>query len=182
MQQIAAEKKKQNIAEYLLFMWQMEDLVRGLDFDLKRLLDEILVSVEDDGERHQNIIWFQKLVKEMKDAGLEVSGHHSETYEILNELQMLQHTMMTVINDPDFQKKYAEAQPLIEEFRQKTEKIPRSDAETALTAIYGVLTLRLAGKEISPETRAAVDIFSKYMAALASAYRAMKTGHLPLNN
>ena len=32
---IASQKKKENIAEYLLYMWQIEDIIRayGLDID-----------------------------------------------------------------------------------------------------------------------------------------------------
>lgn len=182
MIQIAAAKKKENIAEYLLFMWQMEDLLRGVSFDVARLESQVLAVIEDEREREESIRWFKKLAAEMKAAGLEVSGHHSDTYDILSELQLLQQTLMTVIDDPQFKDAYNKAKPLINEFRTKTDQVPQSDAETALTGIYGVLTLKLAGKTISPETQKAVDTFAKYMALLAKAYRQMKTGELPLNN
>jgi hypothetical protein len=182
MIKIAAAKKKQNIAEYLLFMWQMEDLLRGVKFDVQRLESQVLSAIEDEQERLESLRWFEKLASEMKSAGLEVSGHHADTYDILNELQLLQQTLMTVIDDPEFKEAYNRAKPIINEFRTKTERVPQSDAETALTGIYGVLTLKLAGKTISPETQSAVDAFAKYMALLAKAYRQMKTGELPLNN
>lgn len=182
MFKIAEEKRRLNIAEYLLFIWQMEDLLRGLDFDMKRLVDEILVSIEDDKELGENIQWFQKMSTSMKSSGLHVSGHLPETYEILNELQLLQHTLITVIGDANFIKYHAAAKPVIEDFRLKAEQIPRGDIETALTAVYGILTLKLANKEISSETKEAVVIITSYLAQLAKSYNAMKSGQLPLNN
>ena len=31
---IARRKRKENIAEYLLYMWQVEDLIRANNFDM----------------------------------------------------------------------------------------------------------------------------------------------------
>ena len=31
---IAKQKRKENIAEYLLYMWQIEDLIRANNFDM----------------------------------------------------------------------------------------------------------------------------------------------------
>ena len=31
---VAKQKRKENIAEYLLYMWQVEDLIRANQFDL----------------------------------------------------------------------------------------------------------------------------------------------------
>jgi hypothetical protein len=182
MVSIASAKKAQNIAEYLLFMWQMEDLLRGVKFNVDLLSEQILAAIEDEKERRESIRWFEKLSREMKESGLEVSGHHPETYEILSELQLLQQTLITSIDDPIFKDAFNKAKPLINEFRTKTGQVPQSDAETALTGMYGVLTLKLAGKPIGPDTQAAVQVFAKYMASLAKAYKDMKSGILPLNN
>ena len=40
---IAQQKRKENIAEYLLYMWQVEDLLRACDLDDDRI-DQLLVS------------------------------------------------------------------------------------------------------------------------------------------
>jgi hypothetical protein len=179
---IAAQKKRENIAEYLIFMWQMEDLLRGVDFDVEKLNDTILAAIEDEDQRADSKRWFQKLAAEMRSDKAEVSGHHRETYELLSELHLLQNTMLTVINDERFRTAYFAAKPLVDEFRLKADKIPKGDVETALTATYGFLTLRLAGKKISEETRAAVRVIAEYLAQLASAYRDLHAGKLPLNN
>lgn len=182
MLRIAQAKKEENIAEYLLFMWQMEDLLRGVEFDLQRLEQEVLAGLPDENERRQTLAWLEKLSAEMESDGVKVSGHHRETYEILNELALLQQTLLTVMNDKSFQAVFADAKPVLDEFRTKTDKTPRSDIEVALMAMYGVLTLRLAKKKVSDETSQATDKIKPYVRYLAKAYRQIKTGTLPMNN
>ncbi len=182
MLHIAKEKKSENIAEYLLFMWQMEDLLRGVQFDILKIDEQILGDMEDEEMRNENLVWFSKLAKEMGAEGVEVSGHHHETTELIGELMLVQQALLTTIDDKAFKKAYADAKPFLDEFKLKTDKIPRNDIETALTAVYGVLTLKLAKKTISPETRAAVDKFTAYIRSLTRAYHLMAAGKLPLKN
>ena len=37
---VAQELRKKNIAEYLLYMWQVEDTIRAFDCSLRRIRDE----------------------------------------------------------------------------------------------------------------------------------------------
>jgi len=37
---IAQQKLKENIAEYILYMYQIEDVIRAYKFDLERIMDE----------------------------------------------------------------------------------------------------------------------------------------------
>ncbi len=182
MRHIAEAKKKTNIAEYLLYMWQMEDLIRGLKFDFKALEQSVLAGIDDEEQRRESAVWFADLMKQMQTQQLKTGGHLEETYEILGELQFLGHTLSTVVGDAAFKKVVAEVQPLLAEFRTKTDKVPMSDIETALTAVYGYLSLKLAGKEVTSETESAVKVFTTYLAHLSRGYREMKSGRLPMNN
>ena len=39
---IASQKRKENIAEYLLYMWQVEDLIRANNMDLDKIEQNII--------------------------------------------------------------------------------------------------------------------------------------------
>jgi hypothetical protein len=182
MQQIAAQKKRENIAEYLLFLWQMEDLLRGVDLDADRLAHTVLDAVEDEALRTQSLEWLRNLARRMRSERLEVSGHLSETYDILAELQLLENTLLTVLGDEAFRRVHAAAKPVIDEFRRRSDKVPRSNIESALTATYGFMLLRLSGKAISEETTTAVRTLTGYLARLAASYRELQNGTLPLHN
>ena len=50
---IASQKRKENIAEYLLYMWQIEDIIRAYKLDIDTI-DEQIVSkynVPDDKKK-----------------------------------------------------------------------------------------------------------------------------------
>jgi hypothetical protein len=182
MRHIAEQKKHENIAEYILFMWQMEDLLRGVSFDVDKLRDGILQEIPDEKLRAENVNWFKSLASKMKQNNVQVSGHLPETSEIINELAILQQSLLTVFNDAQFKRVYTETAPVLKEFRMRASQVPENDVETIFTALYGVLILKLAGKEISPETQEAVAQFKKFTQLLAKSYKDMKSGQLPLQN
>jgi hypothetical protein len=39
---VANQKRKENIAEYLLYMWQVEDLIRANHFDLEAIRKQVV--------------------------------------------------------------------------------------------------------------------------------------------
>ena len=38
----ASQKKRENIAEYLLYMWQIEDLIRANGLDIDKIQENII--------------------------------------------------------------------------------------------------------------------------------------------
>lgn len=39
---IASQKRKENIAEYLLYMWQIEDIIRANGLDMDRIRHNVI--------------------------------------------------------------------------------------------------------------------------------------------
>ena len=39
---IASQKRKENIAEYLLYMWQIEDLIRANGLDINKIISNVI--------------------------------------------------------------------------------------------------------------------------------------------
>ena len=50
---IANELRKKNIAEYLLYMWQMEDTVRAFDCSLQRIKREYIERFDYNDEQKE---------------------------------------------------------------------------------------------------------------------------------
>ena len=42
---IARQKRKENIAEYLLYMWQVEDLIRANKFDMDSINRTVIAQI-----------------------------------------------------------------------------------------------------------------------------------------
>ena len=61
----AKQLKQQNIAEYLIYMWQVEDLIRAYGCDLERIRENLVTRypAEQQGEITQ---WYEDLIEMMR--------------------------------------------------------------------------------------------------------------------
>lgn len=169
----ASVKKRENIAEYLLYMWQIEDLIRANGLDMDQIKKNIIDRYTNltDAQRHDLTDWYESLVDMMRREGKEKSGHLHLNANTMAELGDLHRRLL---NDPKFARyatEYYDVLPLIVELRAKAGDNPKPEIETLFDALYGLLMLRLQGKEISPDTEAASKKISKFLGRLAGYYK-----------
>lgn len=177
---IAEQKREDSIAEYIIYIWQMQDLVRAADFKDALIEQFVKEFSEDPVQQEEELIWFRNLMKQMTSEGLQKRGHIGEVMEIMNELAMLHHTLVNILKDSQYLMAYKDAKPYIGEYLQKAGGTMNNDVETCLTALYGLLVLRLKKSEISQATEDAMSTFSKLMSMLSLEYRKMKRGEMNL--
>ena len=73
---IAQELRKNSIAEYLLYMWQVEDIIRAYGCSLSRIRKEYIDSFElDDEQKEEELDWWGNLVRMMNQEGCREQGH-----------------------------------------------------------------------------------------------------------
>lgn len=178
---VAEQKKKENIAEYVLFIWQMQDLVRAANFNKEMIEGFVQSYAESDEHYKEERRWFMELLADMKDEGIEKKGSLSEINELISELFYLHNTLLNVLKDKDYIQLFKEAQPNMAAYLQKAGGSTSNDVETCLTALYGLLVLRLKKAEVSKETEKAMETFSRLMAYLSEKYKAMKRGEMNFN-
>lgn len=170
-------KKIENVAEYLLYLFQIEDLVRSLQLDLDLIISQVLrPAIQDEFQLTEQISWYKQLVQEMKTKGLQKEGHIDEVQEILVELTYLHNSMLTIMNDAKYKGLCENAHDALNEFRQKSNMTQRQDVEILLHAMFMKLQLKMRQKEISAETEAAFDLMRIQLAYLAREYKRMKSG------
>ena len=168
-----AEKEiSKNVAEYVLYLWQMEDLLRALNFDLNKVEQLLLSSSEiDDVTRRRELTRYQLLIAEMREEGLLESGHLGKGLKLMADLHYLHQNLILVKKDKDYQKIVLEAQPFLNEFLSKSGQKRLTEVEVCFNALYGLLLLRLKKEPINPSTQEAMDSFSKMLAYLAAKYK-----------
>lgn len=169
----ASAKKRENIAEYLLYMWQIEDLIRAFSLDIDKIKSEIVdkyVGI-DDGKRREMLEWYESLIDMMQREGKGRSGHLQLNINTLNDIERLHRQML---NDPKFAAyatQYYSTLPLIVELRSKAGDNKKDEIETCFDALYGILMLRLQKREVSEETLAAASQITRFLAVLSDYYR-----------
>lgn len=176
----AKAKKEANIVEYLLYLWQMEDLLRAARFE-----DEVIAGFlgqQFEGEQFdEELAWFQDLAQKMKQQGLEKAGHVYEAQELITELVYLHSSLLNVFQDKEYKAALSNAKTHLDEFTKRTKGDFNNEIEPCLVAVYGLLNLRLKGKTISEETEASMKLFSLLLALLADRYKKMRSGKLQVN-
>jgi hypothetical protein len=171
--------KESNISEYLLYIFQIEALVRSFNLNLELIKQQLLVpSVKSQEELAHHVSWYDALISEIKRRGLHKEGHIEEVEEVLMELVYLHNTLLTIVNDEKYKAICEQAQPDLLEFKNRSNKHERHDIEVLLHAMFMKLQLKMKQQEISPETEAAFDLFRIQLAYLSRAYSQMKSGTL----
>ena len=73
---VSQKLRKENIAEYLLYMWQVEDIIRAFDCYLPALRRNYLSTFDrTDDEREDLTDWYSDLIRMMTEEGKREGGH-----------------------------------------------------------------------------------------------------------
>lgn len=176
---IAAQKLEENIAEYILYMWQLEDFFRGCGLDINCVQQRLVESANlDDEEKKQARTWYADFIATMKLEGKEQAGHISELNEIVVELSYLHSTLINLLGDENYKNLYKVAIPYLNEFKSKAQIADKADVEVALQALYSKLLLKLNQQDISESSEEAFKTFAKMIGYLSAKYKQMKAGEL----
>ena len=124
--------KHDNIAEYILYIWQMEDYLRAFP-----------EHAEATPELHE-------LNEMMHREGITASGHLQLAQIALGELEDLSEQMLN--EDALYRAAMFRLQPSLNLLKAKTDRPTMSDIEACLTLLYQIMMLRLQKREITPET------------------------------
>ncbi len=176
---VAKQKQQENIAEYILYMYQIEDVIRAYRFDMEEILEHyVRPQLPDESFLGQYREWYQKIINEMKSYKLEKAGHLPSLNEVMIELSYLHTTLLSATKDPKYIGIVDVSLPNINDFKDKSNLKDKNDIEIAFHAMYMKLLLRLQKKEISAETEEAFDSMRIMLAYLTRGYHKMKAGDL----
>lgn len=154
---ISRELKKTNTAEYLLYMWQVEDLLRAYDCSLTRLKREYISRFNYSDEQKEELAdWYGSLISMMNSEGCRESGHLSINRRVMQEMEERNRRLQTEAGHEEYKAQYYRVLPFIVELRRKNGG-QGGEMETCLGALYGTMMLRLQKKEISPDTEHAIQ-------------------------
>ncbi|WP_295730227.1 DUF4924 family protein [uncultured Muribaculum sp.] len=168
----ASQKRKENIAEYLLYMWQIEDLIRANGFDIDKIRASIIDRYDLPPEKKKELEeWYESLIDMMRREGVEKNGHLQLNKNTIIQLDDLHRQLMADPKFVDYQAEFYKTLPYIVELRARQGDNKLGEIETCFAALYGTLLMRIQGKEISPETSAAISQITRFISLLARDFR-----------
>lgn len=164
--------KRENIAEYLLFMWQTEDLIRAYKLDIDKIQQSVIDSVYQSVEERKNARdWYEGLIIMMKSEGVQEKGHLQINKNIIIDLTDIHLRLLKDPKESEYIGVYYNTLPYIVELRSKTTEKEVPELETCFTALYGYMLLKIQKKEISKETQAAITQITSLLRLLSKKYK-----------
>jgi hypothetical protein len=168
---VAQELRKTNIAEYLLYMWQIEDIIRVYGCDMGQLRRNYLSKFNYNEEQmEEEELWFTNLIRMMNQEGTREKGHLQINQVTMQQLSELNAELLRSTQYPFYTAEYYKVLPFIVELRRRGADMEEPEIETCFNALYGMMMLRLQNKEISPDTDHAVKEITTFIGMLNDYY------------
>lgn len=145
--------KKENIAEYILYLWQMEDLVRAFSADEALLQNPFLSDLQT----------------MMRAEGVMQQGHTRLAQNALAEAEDLHRELLDT--EATYRAAMMQLLPQLNILKSKSDNPIQSDLSMMFVFLYSIMLLRLQKKEISAETTALQQQVSRLLAYLSKAYK-----------
>lgn len=178
---IAQSRRKDNIAEYILYLWQLEDLLRALDFDADKIR-AALVTPRNFSEGKSALFesWYVELGNLLKGEGKAASGHLDHTLHLINDLQDLSDRLMEISAGKEYRRLFSALAGSLPELREKLGGKNIGDIELCFRALYATMLYRMKGQDNAALTEVTHSI-SPVIAELARVYKGVEEGTIDLS-
>ena len=143
--------KKNNIAEYILYLWQIEDFLRAFP-----------QYAESNQELHD-------LNQMMHQENIMESGHLQLAKNALDELEDLHNDLLD--QEATYRAAVIQLAPSLNILKSKTNRPTMSDIEACLVLLYQIMLLKLQKKPISTETEQVQKQVTKLLQYLSKTYK-----------
>jgi hypothetical protein len=179
---IAQQKRRENIAEYILYLWQLEDLLRALRFSPEAIY-KALVEPNDcsEQEKQQIFMWYMSLVGLLKEEGKEESGHLSHTLHLISDVENLHHQLLSLPVGAHYRTVWEPLKGELSRLRIVLARDGVGDIELCFRALYATMLYRIKGDQSkSGAIEDVVTLISPVIATLADMYSKVERGEIDL--
>lgn len=178
---IALQKRRENIAEYILYLWQIEDLLRALQFSPEAIYSTLVARVEGaDEQQKENIFnWYMQIVELLRKESKEKQGHIDHTLHLVADLHNLHLQLMKLPVGEHYRMTHQRLAAELPRLRTILDNDDISDTELCFRALYAAMLYRIkGGGERAIEDTLAV--ISPAIGELAAMYGKVERGEINL--
>jgi hypothetical protein len=179
---IAQLKRKENIAEYILYLWQIEDLLRALQFSPEAIYSTLVKPRKLDSTHEQMLLaWYLDIANLLVQEKKEQSGHLDHTLHLISDLHDLHLRLMQQQEiGEDYRKRYSAFVEHLSSLRARLGKESEmSDTELCFRALYAAMLYRIKG-EGEKAVADTIEVVSPVIALLTDYYHKVEKGEIDL--
>jgi hypothetical protein len=180
---IALNKRKENIAEYILYLWQLEDLLRALQFSPEAIFNTLVSSRGLDRKAEEELLeWYMGIVELLEREDKTGHGHLEHTLHLIADLHDLHVELMKIPAGKRYRELFAASALELQRLRKATGAGDVSDTELMFRALYAVMLYRMKRDEKTHEAfiKDVLEVVSPVIAELAAIYRGAEQGEIDL--
>lgn len=178
---IALQKRRENIAEYILYLWQVEDILRALQFSPEAIYTTLVAKTEGtDEQQKENIFnWYMQIVELLRKEGKAEKGHIEHTLHLIADLHNLHLQLMKLPVGEHYRQTYAPLAAELPHLRTLLDNDDISDTELCFRALYAALlySIKGGGEQAIADTLA---VISPAIGELAALHGKVERGELDL--
>ena len=179
---IAQAKRRENIAEYILYLWQLEDLLRALQFSPEAIHSQLVAPRRDLDEARKSVflMWYLDIANLLRQEGKEEKGHLEHTLHLIRDLHDLHLQLLKLPVGEDYRRRWARLEPELPHLRAVVGNPGMSDTELCFRALYAVMLYRIKGQGDRPAIADTIDLVSPVIATLAALHGKAERGEIDL--
>ena len=179
---IAQQKRKENIAEYILYLWQLEDLLRALQFSPEAIYATLVKPRHLDSQQEQLLLaWYMDIAHLLKQEGKEKSGHLDHTLHLISDMHDLH---LRLMNQQEMDVMYRQRYTVLTQYLPTLRSLlgkesDMSDTELCFRALYAAMLYRIKGEGESVVADT-LEVISPFVATLTDYFHKVEKGEIDL--
>lgn len=179
---IAQAKRRENIAEYILYLWQLEDLLRALQFSPEAIFSTLIAPRKDIAEeqKHVYLLWYMDIANLLHQEGKDEKGHLEHTLHLIGDLHDLHLQLMKLPVGAHYRQTYAKLEPELPRLRAVVGNPGMNDTELCFRALYAAMLYRIKGEGDKQAVTDTLEYISPVIANLADMYGKVERGEIDL--
>ncbi len=181
---ISRHLRSQNIAEYILYLWQLEDLFRSLQFSPEAIYSQFVATRTELSPEAQRTIfeWYKEMCEMLEREGKRQSGHLEHTLHLVGDLHDLHLRLLKLPIGARYRTLWVTLEEVLPDLRSivKDQSDEMSDIELCFRALYGAMLYRLKGENGKGAVEDTIAYISPVIAELSSIYGKAERGECDL--
>ncbi len=179
---IAQQKRKENIAEYILYLWQLEDLLRALQFSPEAIYATLVKPRHLDSQQEQLLLaWYMDIAHLLEQEGKEKSGHLDHTLHLISDMHDLH---LRLMNQQEVDVMYRQRYTVLTQYLPTLRSLlgkesDMSDTELCFRALYAAMLYRIKGEGESVVADT-LEVISPFVATLTDYFHKVEKGEIDL--
>lgn len=179
---IARSKRQENIAEYILYLWQIEDLLRALQFSPEAVYSQLIAPRKELSEDQKPVflMWYMDIANLLRQEGKEEKGHLEHTLHLIRDLHDLHLQLLQFPIGEHYRKTFAALEPEMPRLRAVLGNPGMSDTELCFRALYATMLYRIKGQGDNHAVEDTIALISPVIAELAAMHGKVERGEVDL--